>query len=194
MQSRNTSKSSNGTILPEANYITHRRAQLDFDRHFIDDDGSFEKCFGFDTDDDTELEETNKTTTEAADTIKTNETVNRTDSTSNFGSTTLKDIRANLKRFLHNSDANSQSTANKQSKLDCDKVSNKRNKVKSPIKAKSKKNVFNEPDAIKQKDIRSAFVTKPHDPNKDKAIPSTSKQLLLFEETETVNKFLTISK
>lgn len=192
---RSLLQSTNETVLPEANYVTNRRARLDFDRHHIDDDENFEKCFGFDTDDDTEIEDTNKTATEAEadDTIKTNETVNNTNSISYAASTTLKDIRANLKRFLHNSDANSHSTASKQLKIDREKVSNKnkRNKVKSPIKEKSKKKIFNEPDAIKQKDIRGAFNTKPHDPNKDKAIPCTSKQnlpVLLFEETETVKK------
>lgn len=179
---KSNSKSWYETVLPEANYFADRRVQLDFDRHSVDDEGKrVEKAFGFDIGDETDLERVNKI-------ISLNKTVN-TSSLSKSAST-LSEIRATLKRFLHSSGANSHLNASEHPKIGCEAANNHQNHREISI-WKEKSILFLDlgEDVKKQKDIRSAFAGQPYYSIDDEAIPSTSKQNLpvfQFEETENV--------
>lgn len=165
--SRNASTNRSGSILPDTNYLALRRTGTDFDRrrtsvaaHNVD------KCFGFEDDDgdDNDVGE------------------NVAASKARVEASALNKVRADLKRFLHGSDARSETLAKKPTAEEDARA--KRNLFKSPLKEKAA-NVFDESDKNKQKDIRSAFETKTMK-NVDSAGAST-KRVVLFEEDQVVS-------
>lgn len=168
-----TSVQSNIT-LPEGAYFTSRRTADDFDRtinysNFMDD------CFGFDDDD--EIDNNNDTLIEESK------------------SKSLNEIRARLKRFLHNPDA-ADASIKKTKIIDKDRPARKRAIQKTPIKTPAKKsdrtpikrNVVFADTGAKQKDIRSAFTAKMQQNNKHaKTGTNTSDEsIALFEEVVPV--------
>lgn len=94
----------------------------------------------------------------------------------------LKNIREKLKRFLHSND--SEATATKQSKSSnktAPRIANKQKKVKSPVK-QNPETFFTDPNAKKQKDIRSALTAQAN----EKENSNKSNSAPLFEEVEMV--------
>lgn len=141
-----TSVESNIT-LPEGSYFTSRRAADEFDRT-MNDSNFMDDCFGFDEDD--EIDNNNDTLIE--------------EPKSKSGA--LDEIRARLKRFLHNPDADD--TIKKTKTIVNDRPAKKKAIQKTPIKSPAKKsnrtpikrNVVFADTGAKQKDIRSAFTAK----------------------------------
>lgn len=184
--------------LPEALYFTSRRAADDFDRsinnqNFVDD------FFGFD-DDDNDDDDVN-------DFVSNNYTSNgraereiqiEKERQLEIERGSLKEIRAKLKRFLHNPEVEACNDTVKKTKIDrSDKPKRKNIKTpiknttkspaklaKTPIKTPVKRNVVFAETATKQKDIRSAFMTKASDKNKHSKLDDDL--VPLFEEIETV--------
>lgn len=188
IQTVNSTKESNLT-LPEASYFSSRRVAQDFDRS-IENQNFADNCFGFDDADDEEInmnEETDHAQHE--DFIKTE-------------AEKLKEVRARLKRYLHNPDAepNESIKMSKVTNIKTVKEKNmakkaktlKKTPVKPPIEspaktakspAKPKRNIVFADAGAKQKDIRNAFTAKTTDKHsKSKDNPAT----ILFEEVETV--------
>lgn len=95
----------------------------------------------------------------------------------------LKKIREKLKRFLHSND--SEATATKQSKSSnktAPRIANKQKKAKSPTK-QNPNTIFADPNAKKQKDIRSALTAQANE--KEKSNKSNENiSVPLFEEVE----------
>lgn len=183
-----TSVQSNITI-PEGPYFTSRQAATaDYDRT-IHDSQLMDDYFGFDDDDDTDNNN---------DTL-----LEQSKSMSKPKCEALNEIRAGLKRFLHNPDA---ADATLKKSKTADKVSKKR-AIKTPVKNPTKKEkqtpvkrnvVFGDTDA-KQKDIRNAFTAKAQQNEKHaKSAPTTDDTIVLFEEVVPVirlikSKFISFS-
>lgn len=154
------------TTLPEAQYFASRRAADDFDRT-VQDANLMDDYFGFDDDDD--FDNNNGTLFEQSKSTSQSQSM----PTANAGA--LDEIRKNLKRFLHNPDAESQTA----------KVS-KKSPAKQPKRTPVKRNVVFTDAGAKQKDIRNAFTvqTKPKERN---AIATTSDDTIaLFDEVVPV--------
>lgn len=189
IQTDNLSKELDIT-LPEASYFSSRRAADDFDRsinnqNFVDD------CFGFDVADDEDIDINNDTVTEDVGSGK-DQAAKEKERQLEMEKSALKEIRARLKRFLHNPESNDVTA--KKTKVDSNDRLRKK-KVKSPVKntAKSpaktvktpvKRHVVFGEGGAKQKDIRNAFTTKAGD--KDKHKKPDDGPVALFEEIDTV--------
>lgn len=110
----NTPKTTRRTMLPEASYFTDRRYHLDFDRIVNHDNGQSDKnCFGFDMNDDIELESASKTESMCQE-VKS--------SSYSSSASAFNDARAKLKRFLRGSNPNSHLSVSNQL---CEKANNK---------------------------------------------------------------------
>lgn len=190
MQTTNTTKDTELT-LPEASYFSSRRVAHDFDRH-VENQNIGDDCFGFDTVDDDITDESIE---------KTPEKTAKNDSKSKACG--LEDIRAKLKRFLHNYEAEPNESM-KKTKVTSTTMKTTPMKLsteatKSPMKslaktvktpAKQKRNVVFGDTGAKQKDIRSVFTAKSNDkPDSSKDNPVAN----LFGEVETVRNDLRIS-
>lgn len=188
----NSTKDSSVT-LPEASYFSSRRAAQVFERN-VDNQNFNDDCFGFDDgDDDDEI--TNETINKEPERIDTTNNTTKFGSKSETEKSALKEIRANLKRFLHNSNVDKDESIKKSKVTSKQAISdkNKAKKVTTPVKspakpvkspAKPKRNVVFGDTGTKQKDIRSAFAVKPTD--KRKKDNSKDGPVSLFEEVDTV--------
>lgn len=191
IQTVNSTKDTNLT-LPEASYFSSRREAQDFDRH-IDDQNFVDNCFGFDDgDDDDEITDvTANKESEHAQTVDNDVSKSETEK--------LKEIRARLKRFLHNPDAEPNESI-KMSKVTntettTDKAKKGRTPKKTPIKsptktikspAKPKRNIVFGDTGAKQKDIRNAFTAKTTDKHSKSDKSKDGPAAVLFQEVDTV--------
>lgn len=171
------SSAEDNITLPEGSYFTSRRAADDFDRT-MNDSNLLDDYFGFNDDD--EIDNNNDTLVEQSKSM-TSDSISKAQKTE-----TLKEIRARLKRFLHNPEA-----AN-----DTIKKPAKKKAIKTPMKKSNrtpiKRNVVFADTGTKQKDIRNAFTTKmqPNDKHAKAAGSSTTNTsgdpITLFEEVVPV--------
>lgn len=181
--------------LPEASYFSSLRAAHDFDRN-MNNQNMLDDCFGFDIGDDDDEFDDNPA----------NKQPERVDANKKSNSKTaaekdaLKEIRANLKRFLHNpmpdetlkkarmtekdvQKTKKQKTPMKKAKTPIKKEKTPAKKAKTPIKHV----VFGETGA-RQKDIRNAFTMKSSGNDKRAKATTSNEDPIknLFGEVETV--------
>lgn len=163
-------------MLPEGSFFTSRRAADDFDRT-INDTNFMDDCFGFGDDDDDVDNNNDDTLVDQSKPKK----------------ETLTEIRARLKRFLHNPD-----DAIKKTKT-IERPAKKRAVQKTPIKSPAKTaanrtpiklNVVFADTGAKQKDIRTAFTDKMQQ-NEKRAktgnnVNRSDESITLFEEVVPV--------
>lgn len=196
MQTANSTKDTSLT-LPEASYFSSRRVAQDFDRN-IDNQDFADNCFGFDDCDEEEIaNETTNKESESAQPSDNDVTKSETEK--------LKEIRARLKRFLHNPDAEPNESI-KMSKVTKSEPAKKKGKTpkktplktpiktplkspakavaKSPAKERPKRNIVFGDTGAKQKDIRDAFAVKTTDKQSGKSKEDPA--ALLFEDFDTV--------
>lgn len=173
----------NKITLPEGSYFTSRRAADDFDRT-INESNLMDDYFGFDDDDENDNNNDN-TLVEQSKTVA---------SDSVAKSKGLDEIRAKLKRFLHNPDAAADNTI-KRSKTTSGSARKRaaRTPIKSPAKKSTrtpiKRNIVFADTAVKQKDIRSAFTAKTQ-PAEKRATNTSDDTITLFEEVVPVRNDL----
>lgn len=187
--------SAEGNItLPEASYFTSRRAADDFDRT-VNDSNLMDNYFGFDDDD--EIDNNNDTLIEQSKSVT-------SESISKAKLEALDEIRARLKRFLHNPEA-ANVTIKRTKAIDSDKPAKKK-AIKTPIKSPMKKsnrtpikrNVVFADTGAKQKDIRNVFTAKmqQNDNHAKVAGASTTNTsgdpITLFEEVVPVCAFISL--
>lgn len=182
--------------LPEASYFTSRRAADDFDRT-INDSNLMDEYFGFsDGDgegDDDDIDNNNDTLVEQSKSIVASDTTSKPSG--------LDEIRARLKRFLHNPDAAAAAAADPTiKKTKTNDGSARKRAIRTPIKTEVRKPnrtpvkrniVFADTDA-KQKDIRAAFTakTKQNEKHAKTTTNSSGDSITLFEEVVPVCKIL----
>lgn len=161
--------------LPEVSHFKSRRGEDDFDRT-MNDSNLMDNCFGFgDDNEDDEIDNNNDTLVEQSKSL--------TISKSKSGA--LNEIRARLKRFLHNPDAADDTI--KRTKA-TDKHTKKR-AINTPSKTPAKKtdrtpikrNVVFIDTGAKQKDIRSVITAKMQQ-NKKQTTTGVTGPITLFEE------------
>lgn len=188
-----TVNSTNDTslTLPEASYFSSRRVAQDFDRH-IDDQNFVDNCFGFDDGDDDEItEETANKESDHAQTVDNDISKSETEK--------IKEIRARLKRFLHNPDAEQNESIKISKVTNTEMVTDKAKKGKTPKKTpmkspaktiksptKPKRNIVFGDAGAKQKDIRNAFTAKTTDKHSKSDKSKDGPVAVLFQEVETV--------
>lgn len=162
----------NKITLPEGSYFTSRRAADDFDRT-LNDSNLMDEYFGFDDDDDNDNNNDNTLVEQ---------------SKSMAPPKGLDEIRAKLKRFLHNPDAVAADSTIKKSKTTGGSAKKRalRTPIKSPVKRSNrtpiKRNIVFADTAAKQKDIRSAFTAKTTQQK------TGDESITLFEEVVPVSK------
>lgn len=177
--------------LPEGSYFTSRRAADDFDRT-INRSNQMDDYFGFggddDDDDDAEIDNNNGTLVEKSISM-----TSYSNSKSKSESGGLSEIRARLKRYLHNPNG-AECTIKRTKATDSDKQTKKR-AAKTPIKSPTKKsnrtpvkrNVIFGDTGAKRKDIRNAFPTKvQHNEKQAKAGKTITSPVTLFSEVVPV--------